>query len=234
VLKLDSKKITNSILDQLPRLDFCKLLVAAENSYDGNHIIPICRFSITTFFTSQRRIYKASGYSSDHIERIFRSFSYHEEAFMFTYMNQLYCDSFSSKSGTKDYGVVQEKLTKKIDDISGRITDINNVLGWVDKELKPIDIVNRCSNPFHSLPRGLPRRRKLHDVGNFDEVPSKKLESLIENHGSWDQYIATIKKELQVLVRDEKTYKRELELYNNKVSTVINEVLSAPFAILGC
>ena len=114
-VKLDGKKITNSLLDQIPRLDFCELLVDEDGCFDSSQsIIPICRFSLASLLSSKVRIYKSKLYDSAHIERMMRNNRFQDEAFFFTYEGQLFCDSFSSKTATVQFGNQLSKLEKKV------------------------------------------------------------------------------------------------------------------------
>jgi len=101
-------------LDQITRLDLCSLLVDEDGNYDSSKkIVPVCRFSLHHLLNSQIRIYKTKGYPSGRIERLINLFSGQDEAYFFTHLGQIYCDSYSKTTGTSEYGNRRAKMEKK-------------------------------------------------------------------------------------------------------------------------
>lgn len=244
-LKLGSKKVTSSMLDQIPRLDFCELLVDEDVCFDSSpNIVPVARFSLAALLNSERRVYKAKGFDSDYIRRLIKRFDHNEEAFLFTFEGQLYCDSFSPTTGTKEFGNVLLKLRQKLDECNSRLVSVNRVLDLEVQGFVPQDIVSTCSKRQASLPRGRRTKRELNNSDDWDDVlafgesdekvASHELNVIIKTHGSWEQYIQAMKQEVKVELNNKTKLESELDSFNEKVSTQINEILSSPFAILGC
>lgn len=244
-VKLDSKKLTNSLLDQIPRLDFCELLVDEDGCYDSSpEIVPICRFSLPLLLNSQVRIYKASGLDSRNTERLIRCYDDQDEAFLFTYHGQLYTASFSATTGTLEFGNQLRKLEEKIPRSNEKINSTKKILESDSKGLKPVDIVKKCSSHQISLPRGH-RRSSRHvlldnftdDVVGFDESEDTRasvdLASIIKKYGSWEAYIDCLKQELILESKRKMNYERDVQSFHQHVSKVIREIEATPFTILG-
>ncbi|MEH6454794.1 MAG: hypothetical protein V7749_00600 [Cocleimonas sp.] len=245
-LKLGSKKITSSMLDQIPRLDFCELLLDEDDCFDCSpNIVPVARFSIVSLLNSQRRVYKAKGYDSDYTRRLIKHYAHHEEAFLFTYKGQLYCDSFSSKTGTQEYGNQLIKLRQKLDECDSRLASVNRVLDLEEQGFEAHDIARKCSKGQISLPRGRNRKRVRNILDDWDDdvlgfgesdekIASHEIDVIMKNHGSWDAYIKAIKQEVKMEQINKTKFVSDVENFNEKVSTVINEIISSPFTLFGC
>lgn len=245
-IRLDSKKFSSSILDQIPRLDFCKLLLDEDDCYDSTvNIAPVCRFSLSLLLDSHKRVSKAMGYTSFHIERLMQNVYSQEEAFLFNHKGQLYCDSFSSKTGTQEYGNQRQRLQEKVFESERLIAASKKVIDLDVKGFNNNDIVKLCGSKQIKLCQG-PKRKKTQTICNYssddilgfdatdDELSAHELNTIIKNYGSWGKYINYLKQEIILESNRKLKYKIDIEQYDNHVSTVIAKILSAPFTILGC
>lgn len=261
-IRLDSKKITNAILDQIPRIDFCELLLDADAdfNYTGHDNIEVmCRFSLVSLLNSDRRIYKSKGYNTDHINRIMEGFNYQDEALLFTVDGQLYCDSFSSKTGTKRYGEYHKKLKGKTNGAEKHLEHVSQLLDLHKQGIEPVEIAKNFNySEFNygssGLPHGLPRRiRKRKSPPNSNESifddweddiddweddletkQSKELNRIIKQFGTWPNYIKELKIEFQEYESEKNKYEKCISDYENATRELVGEILSKPFALLGC
>lgn len=244
-VKLDSKKITNVILDQITRLDLCSLLVDEDGNYDNSkRIVPVCRFSLHHLLNSEIRIYKTKGYPTGSIEHHIGSFSYQDEAYFFTYQGQLYCGSYSKTTGTLEYGNIHNKLGDKVSDLDRKIKAARKIIDLHIQGLEPIKIIAQCYSFSTPLPRRNKPQRALSllegwddDILGFDASPEEQatheLTIITKNHGGWEQYIDSLK---QAEAADKKLREQcesVLDAYTSNVSKVIKEIMDSPFAVLG-
>ncbi|QIR16566.1 hypothetical protein [Shewanella aestuarii] len=249
-VKLAGKKLTGAILDQIPRLDFCDLLVDEHYCFDDSpDIIPVARFSLVSFLNSEMRINKILGHSADSA----RSLNMHygrdqEDAFFFIYQGQLYCDSYHSRTGTQAYGHQLKNVSHKLDECYTRLRAANRVLELEAQGVDAHDIVGRCSKGRTMLPRGRNRKRSNHvlddlddwedDVMDFDDsdetIASQEYNSIIKSHGTWAKYIAALKEEVRLEEILKIQLKHEVEGFENKVASIIKQIIASPYTILGC
>ena len=234
------------MLDQIPRLDFCELLVGEDSCFDSSvNIVPVARFSLVSLLNSQKRVYKAKLYDSGHIARLIKLFEYQDEAFLFTFKGMLYCDSFSSRTGTKEYGRQHSRLNQKSYECDDRLASLNRIIELEEQGFQPQEIVRKVSKNQFVLPRGRKRKNRKNQLDDWDEdvlecdasdeeVATHELHIIMKEHGSWDNYIKAIKQDVEMEQTNKAQYERELKNYSEKVSNVIHEVKSSPFTILGC
>lgn len=244
-VQLDSKKVTNAILDQIPRLDISYLFVDNDGDYSHrNDIAPVCRFSLHHFLNSQIRNYKTMRYSPDQIERLIDLRTSHDEAFLFTYQGELYCDTYSEITGTVEYGNRHHKLEKKVLEIDSEIEKLSKIIDLYTQGLEPINIILKCHSIFSPLPRLRRRKTKssgLVDWGNdilgFDATPEQEaaheLKIITQEHGSWDQYIKQLKLAEATDKKTKNHYEIDLRSYETSVATLIRHIKDAPFAVFG-
>ena len=242
-VQLDGKKVTNAILDQIPRLDLCDLLVDEQGDYDHTkNAVPVCRFSLQHLLNSQRRIYKTKGYLADSVERLIELYSSQEEAYLFTYQNELYCDTYSSKTGTIKYGNIHKNLEMKINGLDADIRSCQKIVELHEKGVEPINIVRQCKNPPIPLPKNRARKALNHledwddDLIGYnagpEEFASHELSVIIKKHGGWNQYIDGLNLSIVADMKTKIKYERDLEAFELNVSETIGEVIASPFAIL--
>ena len=114
-IRVNEKKITKGILDQIPRLDICEILVSKECvtnlSYEP---APICRFSLITLLESERRVCKTKGHNTEQINELISEYEREDEGFFFIHNEQIQCSSYSDVYGTKLYiekvTLIEDKL----------------------------------------------------------------------------------------------------------------------------
>lgn len=230
-VKLDGKKITNSLLDQIPRLDFCELLIDQDGCFDSSQsVIPICRFSLTSLLSSQARIYKSKLYNSSQIEKMMSNLPFQDEAFLFTYEGQIFCDSFSSRTATVQFGNQLSKLEKKVSNSNSKITSMQNTLEADSHGVKPIEIIKskiaKESSDIWS-----------HGIVDFDEseddLASTELAFIMKQYSSWSAYIFALEQEMLLESNRKKDYEKDIQSFRHHVSNVIGAIQAAPFTILG-
>jgi hypothetical protein len=259
-VRLNSKKITNSILDQIPRKDFCGLLFDENGDFiEGDNIEIVCRFSLVSLLNSERRVYKAEGYNKEQTHRAMQKYDYQSEAFFFTVDGQLYCDSFSLKTGTKQYSENHAKIKFNISRTEDALNDVNCLLKLHNQGLKPNEVIKKGQYGKISLPKGLPRRTSRskysrenismdwdEDLEAFDEEitpetkasrelakQSKELNKIIEQYGSWPNYISEMEFKSQSLLAENVELNNDVRGYENRISELISDIISKPFALLG-
>lgn len=258
-VRLNSKKITNSILDQIPRKDFCDQLIDEHEDFiESDDIEIVCRFSLVSLLNSERRVYKAKGYNTEQIHRALKKYDYQSEAFFFTVDGQLYCDSFSLKTGTKQYGENHAKIESNISRTEDALNDVNCLLELHDQGLEPNEVIKKGQYGKISLPKGLPRRtsKSKYSMDNIfmdwdedleafgEEVTpgtrasrelakkSKELNKIIEQYGSWPNYISEMRFKSQSLLTEKNELNNDIKGYENRVSELISDTISKPFALL--
>lgn len=244
-VQLDSKKITNAVLDQIPRLDISTLFISNNGDYDhANHIEPVCRFSLQHFLSSQTRIYKTMRYSSDHIARLIKSRKSHDEAFLFTYKGNLYCDTYSQITGTVEHGNTHQKLQNLVWEINEETQRIRAVIDLHTQGLNPIEIILKCHNHFSPFPRIKSQKPKSatlaawdNDILGFDSTREQEaaheLNVVINEHGSWDEYIRQLKLTEAEDIKTGKRHESDLLAYEIGFPTLIRNIMDTPFAIIG-
>lgn len=243
-VQLDSKKITNTVLDQIPRLDICTLFVDKDGNYSPcEEIIPVCRFSLQHFVNSQTRNYKTMRYNADHIERLIDLRSSHDEAFLFTYEGTLYCDTFSQTTGTIEYGNRHRKLKKWVSEIDSDIQQSRKIIDLHTQGVDPITIIQKSCNHFNPLPIIRRRNTKPNILDDWDELPESgatpeeeaahELKLIAKKHGSWIQYVENLKISEADDKKLKKQYETELQAYENNVANLIKQIMSSPFAVFG-
>lgn len=259
-VRLNSKKITNSILDQIPRKDFCDQLFDENKDFiEGDDIEMICRFSLVSLLNSERRVYKTKGYNNEQTHRAMKKYDNQSEAFFFTVDGQLYCDSFSLKTGTKQYGENHAKIKSIISRTEDALNDVNCLLELHNQGLEPNEVIEKGQYGKMSLPKGLPRRTSRNkyslenilmdwdeDIEAFDEEvtpetkasrelakQSKELNKIIEEYGSWSNYISEMQFKSQSLLARKTKLNNDIREYENRVSELISDIISKPFSLLG-
>lgn len=260
-IRLDSKKITNSILDQIPRRDLCDLLFDENGDFiKDDNIEIVCRFSLVSLLSSERRSYKIGGYDTEQTHRAMTKYGNQDEAFFFTFDGQLCCDSFSLKTGTKQYGENHAKIKSYISRTEDALNDVNYLLELHKQGLEPNEVMKKGQYGKISLPKGLPRRTSSSkysmeniledwddDVEAFGEEvtpetkasrelakQSKELNKIIEQYGSWPNYISEMEFKSQSLLAKKTELNNDIREYENRVSELISDTISKPFALLGC
>lgn len=239
-VKLDSKKISNPVLDQIPRLDFVDLLVDKHSNFSDQHVItPVCRFSLTLLLNSHSRIYKALGYGSRQIQSLLDNFKYQEEAYLFTYQGQLYCDTFSLTKGTMHYAEKHNALNKKVTEARKTLIEAEKIINAHQQGMSPNDIAEKFYRDsfHHALTRSSKGQSEWEDYlfrdCNKDAFVQHEVGTMIKEAGSWENYIEELKHDCRLASKELKSYEKQLGSYEQKVVSVIAEILKSPFSILG-
>jgi hypothetical protein len=246
-IRLDSKKITNAILDQIPRKDFCGLLIDKNDEFtEADGIEMVCRFSLVSLLSSERRVYKIGGYDTEQTHRAMKKYDHQSEAFFFTVDGQLYCDSFSSKTGSRLYGEYHAKLEKKLDSAKEHLEHVILILDMHKQGVSPLEITKSLNYNYLNYggaapPRGLPSTLDddwecgIYDwEDDLETKQSKDLNNTIQKYGSWSSYIKAMQSEFQSHQKIKDKFKNDLVEYEKAASNIIANILSKPFALLGC
>lgn len=167
------------------------------------------------------------------------------EAFYFTFDGQLYCDSFSLKTGTKQYGECHAKISTRLSTIQEDLKEVSHLLELYNRGAEPIEIIEVIEQ--------LPRRTFEEDwdeyIEPFDdywdecidhtkrkeierEFHSKKLNKIIEKHGAWTNYISSMQVELQSLLAEEQQLNNTLIAYEGRVNELMSDIVAKPYALL--
>ncbi|MBE8233332.1 MAG: hypothetical protein HAW67_06305 [Endozoicomonadaceae bacterium] len=135
-------------------------------------------------------------------------------------------------------------MKQKLNECDRQLSSLNRILDLEKQGLQAHYIAIKSSKGQIALPRGSERKRKnMHDDWDDDlvdldasdeEVGTHELNVVMKNHGSWDNYIKDLKLEVKMELINMTKYKSELKNFEDQVSTLINEIKSSPFTILGC
>jgi hypothetical protein len=226
-LQLNGKKINNAVLDQIPRADICDLLVNPNRgllSPDDFNIV--CRFDLSAFLTSEQRRNKSKGYATEHIMRLLNAYSSHEEAFLYVFGGQLYCNAYclSDWEYTLQYSRILKGALDKAREVKSELDAIELTLSLVDQGLPPIDVLKQR------------RKNSIHWAlfnSRSENTYEKELSKIINEHGSWEYYTDSMITERQQVDETLKQYEHLATEFKLLTMQLIDKVEAAPFAILG-
>jgi hypothetical protein len=256
-ITLDGKKITNAILDQIPRLDFCDVLVNRDDVIEYDDIVVLCRFSLVSLLNSERRIHKVKGYNSEYTNRLISHFDGQTEAFLFTVKGILYCDSFSLNNRTRQYEKVLDNLRSEMFNAEKYVDYIDAILALDVDNTPPDETTIKCHKHLQGLIGGpslktkLPSRKAMlgkdqnendyslyGNLVDWEESEEEKYADayflIVNTHGSWEAYIESLEPEAILHKAKIASNKEVVPKYENDVNKIIRNVSLKPYALLGC
>lgn len=219
-IEINAKKITRTILDQTPRLDICDILV---NKHCVTNLFyklnPICRFSLSTLFESEKRVSKKKGHPAQQIKNLIREYETEDEGFFFMHNNAIHCSSYSSKYASKLYGEKAALMDNKIEEYEKKIKKVEKVLKLLNKGAS----LKEAANHYH--------RKVSEIITGPKKIGSKTLkeEDLIAKYGSSKGFKDAIQSEIWELQKDSDLLVSDLDYFHTKTSLFIDEIKETPF-----
>lgn len=228
-VKLDGKKITNAILDQIPRLGFCAALITDEAEYKQNvNLTPVCRFSLATFLQSESRIFKFKAREHE-LRGHLRDLNYQDEAYLFTLDGNLYCGTYSSSHNTPEYGPTLNALEKKITNANVKVSALRATLEMHQSGISPISILKQLDSPQITQDYSY----RFHDDDEDDRIARIGLANILKKYGNWDKFIESVHYELPSRTTQLESYRNQLDQYKKSVLTILEQIRRCPFVYLG-
>lgn len=216
-IEVNAKKITKKILDQIPRLDICDILISKECVTNLTYKLrPVCRFSLIALLESERRVCKTKGHNTQQINELISEYEREDEGFFFIHNEQIQCSSFSDVYGTKLY---IEKVTL----IENKLINLETEKRKINKTLKALNDgegIEDAASIYYwgdaQLPVG-PRRK-------HNNKPSNKFSSVTDFKDELESRLLKTDHETKLL-------RLQLEKFQTKISTLIDEIKKTPFVI---
>jgi hypothetical protein len=243
-LKIDGKKISNAVFDQIPQVDICSLMVRPDGSQDTEiSIRPVCRFSLQVVLSSLVRKCKLEGFNADAIKRLTDEYRFQDEAVFFMFDGQLFWCTFSHKSGTRLYAEYHKKVKLAVESAEIKISHCERILELANEGLDALAIISRYCNrndsmlvPFNQdvyTYKNEYSYRMLSRSINPDEDAKEKLALIEAEYGSFDAYLKSIGRFKAALTNELAEKQNDVKSFEEDVGDILNDIEECPFVVIG-